>query len=125
MTALLNLWARFLRRPSAFADSFPAGADGVRKAAISELERVMDVWSSWWTGTEHHKPDEQLAVANRCVDTALQTFFGQQALLRLRASSGASGSSGRILLTADRLFVALLGRRAAMAVTRKVYSHLR
>ena len=125
MTALLNVWARFLRRPAAATNLRPAGADAVRSAAISELERVMDVWSCWWTGTENHKPDEQLAVASRHVDTALQTFFGQQALRDLRASSGISGSSGTILLAADRLFVTLLGRRAAMAVTRKVYSHLR
>ena len=125
MTALLNLWARILRRPSAAADSRPAGADSVRTAAMSELERVMDVWSGWWTGAEHPKPDERLAVASRHVDTALQTFFGEEALLRLRASSKLSGSTGTILLSADRLFVALLGRRAAMAVTRKVYSHLR
>jgi hypothetical protein len=125
MTALPNMWARFLRRPAAATNSRPAGADAVRLAAISELERVMDVWSCWWTGTENHKSDEQLAVASRHVDTALQTFFGQEALLRLRASSNLSGSSGTILLTADRLFVALIGRRAAMAVTRKVYSHLR
>lgn len=124
MTALLNLWTRFWRRPSAAADSCPAGDDGIRSAAISELERVMDVWSCWWTGTEHH-PDERLAVASRRVDTALQTFFGRQALLRLRASPGPSGSGGTILLVADRLFVALLGRRAAMAVSRKVYSDLR
>ena len=125
MTALLKLWTRFLRRQSPAADSLPAGDDSVRSAAISELERVMDVWSSWWTGTESQKPDEQLAVASRHVDTALQTFFGEQALLRLRAAPGQPSSAGTILLAADRLFVALLGRRAAMAVTRKVYSDLK
>jgi len=124
MTAPLNLLTRFLRRQSPAADSLPAGADSVRSAAISELKRVMDVSSSWWTETEGQKPDGQLAVASRHVDEALQTFFGEQALLRLRAAPGPSGG-GTILLAADRLFVALLGRRAAMAVTRKVYSDLK
>ncbi len=120
-----KLWARILRQPNEAVAPLSDKADAVQVAARTELERVLGIWTRWWERNESDGSDEQLASSVRRMDAALRTFLGQQALLRVRAASDPCGGRGRSLLAGDRLLVAFLGRRAAMAVTRKVYSNLR
>jgi hypothetical protein len=82
---------------------------------------MLNVWTRWGTRDEPNESDEELAVVGGRVETELRRFFGQDALQHVRSTSRKSGS-GTVLFDADRLFVAFLGRRAAMAVTRKLYS---
>jgi hypothetical protein len=84
---------------------------------------MLDVWTRWGKRTEGNESDEQLAVVCGRVETELERFFGQDGLQHVQSASCKSGNA-TILLAADRLFVAFLGRRAAMAVTRKLYSDL-
>jgi len=124
MTRLQKLWPRILLQPNHAVAPLPTKADAVQLAARTELERVLGRWTRWCEPKESGASDEHLAIAGRRVDKALRTFFGQQAVLSIRAASDPSSGGGKILLSADRLFVAFLGRRAAMAVTRKIYSNL-
>jgi hypothetical protein len=96
--------------------------DGIQLTAI-ELERVLGVWTRL-VQSEGDESDEQRAVVGRRVEKELQTYFGRDALRRVQATHGDCGGGGNMLLAADRLFVAFLGTRAAMAVTRKLHSNL-
>jgi hypothetical protein len=122
MTWLARLWGR-LQRPRT-VDPLLERVDGIQLTA-TELERVLGVWTRLVKseGDESDESDEQRAVVGQRVEKELQTYFGQGALQRVQATLGSSGG-GNILLAADRLFVAFLGTRAAMAVTRKLYSNL-
>jgi hypothetical protein len=122
MTWLARLWGRLLQRPHPM-ELPPVPVDGIQLTA-AELERVMGVWTRWWAQSEGDESDEQLAVMGRRVEKELQTYFGQDTWQRVQATKG-NGGGGTILLAADQLFVAFLGTRAAMAVTRKLYSNLR
>ena len=119
MTWWARLWGRLRLRPVA-PHLEPVG--GIRLTA-TELERVLSVWTRL-VQSERDESDEQLAVVSRRVEKEVQTYFGQDALQRVQATRGKSGGGGNILLAADRLFVAFLGTRAAMAVTRKLHSNL-
>ena len=119
MTWLARLWGRLQSRP---VDPPLEPVDGIQLTA-TELERVLGVWTRL-VQSERDESDEQLAVVGQRVEKELQTYFGQDTLQRVQATRGNSGSGGNILLAADRLFVAFLGTRAAMAVTRKLQSNL-
>lgn len=132
MIPLRSLWARLRRRrgiaprdrrvdPPAPDHSEPLELRSF--AEFAELERALDVWTRWWTRAEGDEPDEQLAVVGHRLETELQKFFGQETSERVQKAFAEYGR-GTTLLAADRLFVAFLGRRAAMAVTRKIYSDL-
>jgi len=126
MTWLHRVWVRLRRRPtSALAAPAPEQPDAGPLTSPAELERVLGVWTRWWTRGQCEEFDEQLALAGQRVEGELLRFFGQDALQRVQGACGASSGSGTILLTADRWFVAFLGTRAAMAVTRKLYSNFR
>lgn len=117
MTWLARLRGKRLQQPH-----LPEPVDGIRLTA-AELERVLGVWTRL-VQSDGDESDEQQAVLGQRVEKELQTFFGQDALQRLQVTRGDCGSGGNILLAADRLFVAFMGTRAAMAVTRKLYTNL-
>jgi len=123
MRWLHRLRAR-LRRASAEPAPLPDEPD-TPLTPVAELERVLGVWTRWWMRGQGDEPDEQLALAGERAEAELQRFFGQRALQRVQAACSASSDGGTMLLAADRLFVAFLGTRAAMALTRKLYSNLR
>jgi hypothetical protein len=100
----------------------PEPVDDIQLTA-AKLERALGVWTRLLQ-SEGDESDEQLAVVGPRVEKELQTYFGQDTVQRFQATRGDSGSGGNILLAADRLFVAFLGTRAAMALTRKLYSNL-
>jgi hypothetical protein len=121
MIRLPRLWGRQRRRPRPV--ELPSErVDGIL-LTDAELERVLGVWTRS-VQNEGGESDEQLAVVGRRVQKELQTYFGQDTLQRVQATLGNSGGGGSILLAADRLFVAFLGTRAAMAITRKLYFNL-
>jgi hypothetical protein len=121
MTRFAGLWARLLRRPLP-VELPPEPVDGIPLTA-AELERALGVWTRL-VRSEGDESDKPLAVVGPRVEKELQTYFGQDTLQLVRATRRDSGSGENILLAADRLFVAFLGTRAAMAVTRKLYSNL-
>jgi hypothetical protein len=114
-------WGMLLQR-SRPVDPPLERVDGIQLTA-TELERVLGIWTRL-VQSKGNESDEQRAVLERRVEQELQTYFGQDTLQRVRAICGDSGSGGTMLLAADRLFVVFLGTRAAMAVTRKLYSDL-
>jgi hypothetical protein len=118
-----NLWKRV--RPSDSTEIAPPTGEVLPDPAhltnIAELERALDGWTRHWAPGEREQPDAQLSAMSRRAETELRTFFGQDALQLVRSTAGQPGK-GPLLLAADRLFVNFLGRRAAMAVTRKLYS---
>ena len=123
MRQLRSLWPRLAGRPSVAA--VPPNHDSLSEpldlAGLAELERKLATWTRW--GKLGEPTDEQLAVVVRRVATEMVRFFGQKGWRHVEPASGKSGK-GTIPFAADRLFVAFLGRRAAMAVTRKLYSDL-
>ncbi len=121
MTRLARLWAKLPRRLRS-VELPPEPVNGIQLTA-AELERALGVWTRL-VRSESDESDKQLAVVRRRVEKELQTYFGQDTLERVRANRRDRGSGENILLAADRLFVAFLGTRAAMAVTRKLYSNL-
>ncbi len=121
MIRFARLWERRRRRPCP-AELPSERLDGILLTP-AELERVLGVWTRL-VQNEGDEFDEQLAVMGRRVEKELQTYFGQDTLQRVQANPGVSGGGGTMLLAADRLFVAFLGTRAAMAVTRKLYFNL-
>lgn len=124
MTWLDRFWAR--RQTSVLPAPVPEQPDDVPLTSTAELERLLGVWTRWWTRSRNDESDEQLALVGQRVEAELLRFFGQDALQRVQvACGGASDGGGTIRLAADRLFVAFLGTRAAMALTRKLYSNLR
>lgn len=125
MRPLRSLLTRLLRRPSSAAvpPKRVSLSDPLDLAGFAQLERTLDVWTRWGKRGEPAESDEKLAVVDPRVAAELQKFFGQNGLRHVESASCKSGS-GTILFAADRLFVAFLGRRAAMAVTRKLYSDL-
>ncbi len=125
MRRLRSLWARPARRPAVpvVPPRHGSPSEPPELAGLAQLERMLDVWTRWGKGGEPNESDEQLAVVGPRVAMEMQKFFGQNGLRHVESASGKSGG-GAILFAADRLFVAFLGRRAAMAVTRKLYSDL-
>jgi hypothetical protein len=121
---LRSLWARLARRHSAAAvpPNHDSLSEPVDLAGFAQLERKLDTWARWGRRGESTESDEQLAVVVPRVANEVERFFGQNGLRHVEPASGKSG--GTMLFAADRLFVAFLGRRAAMAVTRKLYSDL-
>jgi hypothetical protein len=120
------LWVRLRRRQiSAGTEPASESPDAAPLTSAAELERVLGAWVRWWTRSRADESDQDLVQAGQRVEAELVRFFGQDTLQRVQgACCGASPGGGTIFLTADRLFVAFLGTRAAMAVTRKVYSNL-
>lgn len=92
-------------------------------SALAELERSLDVWTMRETEREVPGPSKELAVVGQRVEAELGRFFGRDALRHIQPNAGET-INGTGILFADRLFVAFLGRSAAMAVTRKLYSRL-
>lgn len=79
---------------------------------MAGLEHKLDVLTSG---------ADSLAGAGKRVEAEVQRFFGAEALRGVQSAASASGS-GTIVFAADRLLVTFLGRSAAMAITRKLYS---
>ena len=123
MTIFPNLWRRIRQDSRHSADLTPVDTlpDPLHLTTIAELENVLDGWTRQWAPGERDQPDAQLAAMSRRAETELRRFFGQDALNLVQSTAGQPGK-GPLLLAADRLFVNFLGRRAAMAVTRKLYS---
>jgi hypothetical protein len=112
--------------PSAAEDETPVSDELLRpiaSAALADLERNLDIWAMQGREREQREPSKELAVVGQRVEKELRRFFGRKALRYIQSSAGES-VDGTAILFADRLFVAFLGRRAAMAVTRKLYSRL-
>lgn len=126
MTWMQRLRARLeQRRATAAPAPLPDEPDGVTLTSPAELERLLTVWTRRWTRSRGKESDAQWGVARARVEAELRRFFGQGTLQRVQgACRGAPGGGGSLLLAADRLFVAFLGTRATMAVTRKLYSNL-
>jgi hypothetical protein len=97
-------------------DSLPETPE---QRALAGLEGKLDVWTRWAKRSERDEPDRELAAASLRAEKELRRFLGAHALKTVQSWSGES-CSGNIVFMADRLFVAFLGRRAAMAITRKV-----
>ena len=115
-------WWKRLRRldadtPGHEAPSQPAFT------AFTEIDRALEAWTRWWTRSEGDERDDQLIAVRRRAEKEVQKFFGKK-MLRSVQLAGPRTREADLLLAADRLFVIFLGRRAAMAVTRKVYSNL-
>ncbi len=120
--SLKKIWERL--RPGDSPCIEPSTAevpsDPAHMVNLAEMERALDGWTRHWAPRERDQPDAQLAAMSRRAETDLRIFFGQDALQLVRSAAGQPGK-GPLLLAADRLFVNFLGRRAAMAVTRKLY----
>jgi hypothetical protein len=124
MTWLRRPWV--LLRKSAAPAPLPEQVDAVRVEPPAELERLLGVWTRWWAPSGNDESDDELAQVRRRAEAELRRFFGQDTLHRVQGDyGGESRGKGTVLLAADRLFVAFLGTRAAMAVTRKLYSNLK
>lgn len=124
MTIFRKLWVRLRRRSTDCVeqqtpDRLP---EPLEQTALAGLESTLDLWTRWAKRSEPNEVDPQLAAASLRAEKELRRFFGLRALRVVQSRSGESGG-GTIVFNADRLFVAYLGRRAAMAVTRKLYSN--
>ncbi len=125
MKGLRDFWP-FLRRPSAAKEEPPLSGEPlppIASAALADLKRSLDLWTVLARERETREPSKELAVVGQRVEGEVRRFFGREALRRIQPSAG-EPVNGTGILFADRLFVAFLGRRAAMAVTRKLYSRL-
>ncbi len=126
MRRLRNLWgrARALYRSEAAGDLPPSEnlRELIATAAFADLEQRLEVWARWGTPRESHEPSKEFAIVSQRVEEELQRIFGQEALRGIQSTC--QSSNGTIVFAADRLFVEFLGRSAAMAVTRKLYSRL-
>jgi hypothetical protein len=124
MKMLGAFWRR--PRPAGAKEVAPLSDELLRPIALSalaDLERNLDIWAARERKRDGSEPSKELAVVGQRVEKELQRFFGHEVLQRLSSTAGES-VNGRGILFADRLFVAFLGRSAAMAVTRKLYSRL-
>jgi hypothetical protein len=125
MTIFQNLWSRLHGGSQPTLDPIPGiqciQDDPVHLKTPSEFEHALDEWTRQWGPGNRDQADEQLAAMNRRAETELQRYFGDDALRLVQSAAGKPGN-GPLLLAADRLFINFLGRRAAMAVTRKLYS---
>jgi hypothetical protein len=125
----MNAWLNFRRllRRSSIADAeAPLSNETLQpiaSAALAELERSLDIWMVRGREREAREPSKELAVDGQRVEAEVGRFFGREALQHVQ-SSASEPVNGTGILFADRLFVAFLGRSAAMAVTRKLYSRL-
>ncbi len=81
-------------------------------SALAELERKLDILTG--------EGSSQAALGKRA-EAEVERFFGDAALHDMQSAATGSGDA-TIVLAADRLLVTFLGRRAAMAITRKLYS---
>ena len=79
---------------------------------MADLERKLDVLTGGGS--------PQAKIGKRA-EAEVQRFFGEEALRRMQAAT-ATSETGTIVFAADRLLVTFLGRSAAMAITRKLYS---
>jgi hypothetical protein len=119
-----DFW-RLLRRPPR-TEKTPVSDELLQpivSSALAELERSLDIWTMRKTEREVPEPSKELAVVGQRVEAELGRFFGRDALRHIQPNASES-INGTGILFADRLFVAFLGRSAAMAVTRKLYSRL-
>jgi hypothetical protein len=126
VTTLRKLWASVRRQATndverRTPDKLP---EPLAQTVLTGLEGKLDVWTRWAKRSERNALDIELAAASLRAERELQRFFGPRALRSVQSRSGESGS-GTTVFTADRLFVAFLGRRAAMAITRKLSSNLK
>lgn len=124
MKMLRDFWRR-PRRPAGGKEVAPLSDELLRpiaSSALADLERNLDIWVRE-RKREGLEPSKELAIVGQRVEKELQRFFGHEVLQRISSTAGES-VNGRDILFADRLFVAFLGRSAAMAVTRKLYSRL-
>jgi hypothetical protein len=88
----------------------------------SRMENTLNQWIDWWRGAGEKESGER--VAARRAENELEHYFGSRALAHLKAATAGSDERS-IVFAADRLFEAFLGKRAAMALTRRLYSNLR
>ena len=91
-------------------------------SAFSELERKLDILTRSNPRPAGMATDDTQAWAGKRVEAEVQRYFGSEALQGIQSTANALGH-GTIAFTADRLLVTFLGRSAAMAVTRKLYSN--
>jgi hypothetical protein len=85
------------------------------------LENTLNEWVEWWNSSGSEKSNERLHAAAQRAEKELEQYFGPGALEQLKSSTS---GDGRLIFEADGLIEAFLGKRAAMAVTRKLYSNL-
>jgi hypothetical protein len=112
---LRELLARPSRRPIVTATdqlSTHYVPEAVELSALAGLERRLDVLTRGGSAGD--------SVGKRA-EVEVQRFFGREALQGILSASGNSGN-GATVFAADRLLVTFLGRRAAMAITRKLYA---
>jgi len=125
VTTLRKLWASVRRQATSDVerrtpDRLPEPLD---QTVLAGLESKLDLWTRWAEGSERKEPDTELATASLRAEKELRRLFGARALQAVQSGSEEFGS-GNTVFRADRLFVAFLGRRAAMAITRKLSSKL-
>jgi len=125
MKGLRDFWPFLLRRSAAKEEAPLSGGPlpPIASAALADLKRSLDMWTVLARERETREPSKELAIVGPRVEEELRRFFGRKALQRIQSSAG-EPVDGTVILSADRLFVAFLGRSAAMAITRKLYSRL-
>lgn len=114
--------APFRRCPS-IPEPYPCdnSADPLAQSALADLERSLEVLIGGGEQRSCEKMrDKQIEVGKR-IEADLRRFFGEKIWQGMPSGTASSGS-GAMVLAADRLFVAFLGRSAGMAITRKLYS---
>ncbi len=115
MKWLHDLLGRQARRPALVApDSSPpeSSPEPLELSALADLERKLDVL------TRGGSPQTNIG---KRAEAEVQRFFGGEALRGMQSAASTS-EDGTIVFAADRLLVTFLGRSAAMAITRKLYS---
>jgi len=112
---LHNLLTRPLRRAAMVAPDLspPEGLpEPLEVSVLADLERKLDFLTR--AGTPQAKIGKR-------AEAEVQRFFGGEALRGVQ-SAASTYENGTIVFAADRLLVIFLGRSAAMAITRKLYS---
>jgi hypothetical protein len=109
---LHDLLTRPSRRPAAYPSLPESLTEPLELSALADLERKLDVLTGGGS--------PQTRIGKRA-EAEVQRFFGGEALRGMQCAASTS-ENGTIVFAADRLLVTFLGRSAAMAITRKLYS---
>lgn len=105
-------------------NSCDSSADYIEPPAMATMEITLEQWTEWWKCTDETKSNERLGLAVQRAESELERYFGLSVLKYVKSSTAKSGP-GREIFAADRLFEAFLGKRAAIAMTRKLFSNPR
>jgi hypothetical protein len=109
---LRDLLTRPSRRPAPDSSPPESLTELLELSALADLERKLDVL------TRGGSPQAKIG---KRAEAEVKRFFGGEALRGIQSAASTSGN-GTTVFAADRLLVTFLGRSAAMAITRKIYS---